>query len=142
MKRIIILCCLVILFSGFDFSSGSNSQGKTEQQAMSQLQTGAEYAGFSDDPADPRVIASRAIRMFLGLMGAAFTYLFVYSGYHMITSHGEEEKITKARKTMQGAVIGLILTLMAFSISYFVGRRVTEVTNMTSDLSYTDQFII
>ncbi|MBT3538601.1 hypothetical protein HOF40_03420 [Candidatus Parcubacteria bacterium] len=142
MKRIIIIFFIVILFSGFEFNFNLDKRSDVEKQAMSQLEIGAEYAGYSDEPADPRVIASRAIQMFLGLMGAAFTYLFVYSGYHMITSHGEEEKITRARKTMQGAVIGLMLTLMAFSIAYFVGRRVTEVTGVGYNGSYTDQFYI
>ncbi|HAT03531.1 MAG TPA: hypothetical protein DCS29_02005 [Candidatus Magasanikbacteria bacterium] len=103
-----------------------------KDKAIEQLQAGGVQAGYGEEAQDPRVIAARAIQMFLGLIGTIFTFLFVYSGYLLITSHGEEDKITKARKTMMGAVIGLFVTLLAFSITYFIGTRVREVTGVGS----------
>jgi len=40
----------------------------------------------------------------------------IYSGYIYITAVGNEEKTTKAKKALTGAVIGMILALGAFAI--------------------------
>jgi len=37
-----------------------------------------------------------------------------------MTAGGEDEKVTKAKDILQAAVIGLVITLSAYSITYFV----------------------
>ena len=69
----------------------------------------------------------------LTFLGVVFVYLIVLSGYWLVTSHGEEEKITKARKTIQGAIIGLIIVLLSYSIAYFVGKRIEGAAGIGSN---------
>ena len=104
----------------------------TANTAIEQLKAGSGEAGYGTDAADPRIVASRLIRMFIGVLGVIITYLFVMAGYHFVSSHGNEEKVTKARKMMQGAVIGLIIILASFSISYFLGKSAQDATGMDS----------
>ena len=79
------------------------------------------------------ISSSRVIKIFLSLLGTMAIFLFVYSGYLLITSHGESEKVTKARKIMTGAVIGMLLILLSFSITNFVGNKLQENINQTSN---------
>jgi len=107
----------------------------TRGSAIEQLNAGGIGAGFANVPADPRVIATRIIDVFLGLIGSVAIFLFVYSGYLLITSHGDPDKFTKARKIMTGAIIGILLILLSFSITNFVGKKLQQNINQTTQPS-------
>jgi amino acid transporter len=72
---------------------------------------------FSLTPGD---IAATAIKTILGLLGIIFVVLIVYSGFQWMTAQGNEEKVTKARETISRAIIGLLIVIAAWSITYFV----------------------
>jgi len=99
----------------------------TKADALNQLKSGGVEAGYGEESRDVRLIANDMIMVFVGMLGIGVTGLFLYAGYLFLTSHGEQDKLTRARKTMQGAVIGLILILMSSTIAYFVGQRAQEV---------------
>ncbi len=104
----------------------------TTNKALEQLNAGSAAAGYGTDAADPRIVASKAIMAFVGLLGVIVTYLFVLAGYYFVSSHGNDEKVSKARKIMQGAVIGLIIVLLSYSIAYFLGRAAQDAVGLNS----------
>lgn len=63
---------------------------------------------------------ARVIYMFLSIIGIIFVGLITYAGYHWLTARGNEEKVRKAQDTIRQATFGLIITLAAYSISYFI----------------------
>src|SRR4030043_368748 len=65
-------------------------------------------------------ILSLAIKAFLSLLGAIFIILMVYAGYVWMMAHGNEEEVTKAKRTIQRAIIGLIIVVSAYAITYFI----------------------
>lgn len=65
-------------------------------------------------------MVSYVIKAFLGLLGIIFVGLIVYAGYNWMTASGESEKIETAQNTIKRAIIGLIITISAYSITYFV----------------------
>ena len=54
----------------------------------------------------------------------------IYAGYNWMTAQGEEEKVSKAKDTIQRAVIGLIVTIAAYAISYWVFYVLIENTGI------------
>ena len=44
----------------------------------------------------------------------------IFGGYEWMTASGKEEKVERAKKIIQAAIIGLIVIAMAAGISYFV----------------------
>jgi len=54
------------------------------------------------------------------LLGIIFIILMIYAGYNWMTAQGEEEKVTKAKTTIQRAIIGLIIVVSAYAITAFV----------------------
>ncbi len=56
----------------------------------------------------------------LSLLGIIFLGLIIYAGYNWMTASGDEEKIKKSTDTIKRAIIGLIITLSAYAITYFV----------------------
>lgn len=95
------------------------------RQIGRQIEVGGKTAGF-DQAIDPRRAVSEIIQIALGTVGSIFIVLMVMSGYWYITARGEESKIEKATKTARGAVVGLILVLLAYSITIFVSQKSQE----------------
>jgi len=81
--------------------------------AAAQLSGGTEKTGLIN-------IIAQIIKVFLGIMGTVFIILMVYAGFNWMTAGGNEDKITKAKTTIRNAMIGLIITLSAYAITFFL----------------------
>ena len=65
-------------------------------------------------------ILGKSVGVFLSLLGVIFIILIIYAGYNWMTAAGNEEKVTKAQDTIKRAIIGLIIIVSAYAITYFV----------------------
>lgn len=52
--------------------------------------------------------------------------LIVYGGFLYITAQGDKAKIETAQKTLQTAVVGLVITVMASAIVGFIIAKITK----------------
>ena len=66
------------------------------------------------------VVMAFIIKAVLSFLGVIFVSLVIYAGILWMTSTGNEEKISKAKKTMAAAAIGLAICLGAYAITSFV----------------------
>lgn len=82
---------------------------------------------------DPRIVVGRIIKVLLGLLGAIFTVLVIYGGFIWMTSAGNDEQVTKARKIISAAIIGLVIILLSYSITNFVLKSVSDATVTDGD---------
>lgn len=55
-----------------------------------------------------------ATNILIGLVGLVAIFAIVFSGYSMVIAAGNTEAITKAKKNLTNAIIGLVLVLLAF----------------------------
>ena len=62
----------------------------------------------------------KIIKIKLRFLGTIFLVLTIYAGGLWMTAGGNEEQITKALGILKTAVIGLIIIIAAYSITYFV----------------------
>ncbi|MFA6993346.1 MAG: hypothetical protein WC268_01975 [Patescibacteria group bacterium] len=69
---------------------------------------------------DIRVIVARIIQVALGVVGLLSVGMIIYAGWLWMTSGGEEDKISEAKKTMLNWAIGLIIIFLAFAIVTFI----------------------
>ena len=60
------------------------------------------------------------IQLVLAMMGVLFICLMVYGGYTWMIARGNEDKVQQAKKTITNALWGLIITLTAYAIVYFI----------------------
>lgn len=67
------------------------------------------------------------IAMVLILVGTIFFLLTVYAGIRWMTAQGNSEHVETAKKTLIAAVIGLIITMMAYAITAFVTGRLGSI---------------
>ena len=68
------------------------------------------------------------IKIVLGFLGIIFLVLILYAGFSWMTSGGNEEKISKAKKIMTAAVVGAAIVLAAYAITFFVVDALLEAT--------------
>lgn len=69
---------------------------------------------------DPRVIIANIIRIALGFLGVIAIALVIYAGWLWMTSGGNEQKITQAKRILTNAAIGLLIILASFGIVTFI----------------------
>jgi hypothetical protein len=94
----------------YDFASSSG------------LVTSANKAGYAigSDATTVEGLIGTIIYVILGLVGVIFLGFALYGAITWMTAGGNEEKVKKANKILTGALFGLLITLAAYIISYFL----------------------
>ena len=88
----------------------------------------ADKAGL-DSAMEVDNIIGRGIKTFLGLLGMIFIILMLVAGYYWMTASGDEEKVNKAKVLIKRAIIGLVIIVAAYAITYFVFSNLPPSTN-------------
>jgi len=63
-----------------------------------------------------------------GFLGVIFLILTIYGGYLWMTAQGNEEQVTKARKIVVDGVIGMLVIVLAFTITNVIVDAVLKQT--------------
>lgn len=99
------------------------------------LETTANVAGLSTANVDIATRIGQIIGIALSLVGVVFLVLMVYGGFVWMTAAGDSEKIKKAKGIIINAVIGIIIVLASYAITFFILNQVGNATD--SDLGTT-----
>ena len=126
---------IIVFFALFFIFSSTYAQGGLQEQIRAQTQAGAKSSGFSG-AIDPRATAALMVKLFLGFVGSIFLILLTLGSFWYITARGRPDKIEKATKTIRGAIIGLLIVVMSYAITYFVSREVQK--SMQKQSSYVE----
>jgi len=65
------------------------------------------------------------IQSLLSLLGVVFLVLVIYAGITWMTAEGDESKVEKAQKIMRNSIIGLVITVSAYAISFLILNALT-----------------
>ena len=96
------------------------------------VQEGAEAARADGMPAEligDNGVFSRLTNTILLVVGLISVIMLVYGGLRYILSGGDSKKVTEAKNTILYAIIGLIISLLAYAIVHFVLNSVVGVPN-------------
>lgn len=116
-KNFLILFILLIpALALADISDGKTNKAIKNLDDIGSKQGPYELAGDFTLAEIIGVVISAA----LALIGAIFLVLMLYAGYHWMTARGEEEKVEKAKDTINRAIVGLIIVVGAYAIWKFV----------------------
>lgn len=116
----LFITILIILFnSNCNIASSTLSDSGEPQRMVLKFK---EKAGFADATGGGGLgdVIANLIKTFLGVLAIIFIILIIVSGYNWMTAQGDETKVTKAKQTIQRAIIGLIIIVAAYSITWFV----------------------
>jgi hypothetical protein len=124
MKKIFIL--LLIMFSLFTVMPAEAQLNK----ALGNLTQSAKGTGL--EKTDLPTTVGNVIKAVLALTGTIFLILTIYAGILWMTAAGNEERVKKATSIITTAIVGLIVVMAAYAITYFVTTKLGGNTPGTS----------
>ena len=124
MKKIttsLLVLSAIGLFS-YHLISPAKAEGSYNFASSSGLNAASNQAGYETGASakTPENYISQIITLILSLLGVIFLGFTIYGGLMWMTAQGNEEKVTKAKDLLTEAIIGVIIVLAAYAISYFV----------------------
>jgi len=122
---ILVLLVLILIFPYFVF-------GQTMKGGLEQL---GGASGYSTNVTETTVsaIAGTAVSIFLSILGIIFVALMLYGGYLWMMARGSEEEVTRAKELIRAAIIGLIIIVASYAISFFIFNWLTPKTLTAPD---------
>ncbi len=69
-------------------------------------------------------------RYFISIIGIVAVMMIAYGGYEWIMAAGSAEKISKAKNTIQGAMIGLLLGIGSYAILNLINDSLVNIKNL------------
>jgi len=84
-----------------------------EKTAEDTYDTGVSQSSLGQTIAD-------ILNTLFSVLGVIFLLLVIYSGFLWMTARGNDEQVAKAKKILEQVVIGIIIVVAAYGITYFV----------------------
>ncbi len=122
MKKLIATTILSFLFFANPIlaQTGNTHIGSTGiGTAFKNAKEVAEQGSFDND-ATFDSMAGDIIQLALSVLGVLFVVFMIYAGYLWLTAAGNEQKVAKAKKIIFQSIIGLVLVIAAYTITYFI----------------------
>lgn len=90
----------------------------------------AGKAGYKEDTTETTFAETlgTVVKAALSFVGIIFLSLMVYAGFLWMTARGEESQVEQAQEIIKQSIIGLIITVGAYSITAFVVPAILERT--------------
>ena len=123
---VLIILILFLALSGFLIEK----KAAFAQLDLEKLKSTAGEAGLGTQT-DIATIVGKIIKVVFSLVGIILVVLMIAGGFMWMTSAGNAEKVDKAKKLMSSVLIGLIIIILAYSISYFIIGKLSGVTTGT-----------
>lgn len=123
-KRLISLIFILILSLGI-FNLALAKNGSYDFSQNSGLSNTGSNAGYTTTNPSVNSYIAQIITVILSLVGVVFLGFAIYAGIVWMTAQGNEEKVSKAKEILTESIIGIIIVLAAYAISYFVLKATT-----------------
>lgn len=81
-------------------------------------------------------LAAKIIQVVLSLLAIIFLVLMIIAGFNWMTAAGNDDKIKESTATIKTAIIGLIIVLGAYAITYFVFKYLPFAGGSTNPKPY------
>ena len=132
--RKLLLSTIFLVFSVFLFLNvntvSAQSYSFSENSGLDKTSTEAGYDTASSTSLTGYV--SQIISIILSVLGIIFLAFTIYGGIVWMTAAGNEEKVSKAKELIIESIIGVIIVIAAYAISYFVLSATTTSSLKTS----------
>ncbi|OGH69358.1 MAG: hypothetical protein A2754_02365 [Candidatus Magasanikbacteria bacterium RIFCSPHIGHO2_01_FULL_47_8] len=76
--------------------------------------------GFGSGSDNIYALINQAVTVFLSMLAILFFILTLYAGLRWMTARGNEEMATKAKETLEAAVLGLAVVVLSYALVRFI----------------------
>ena len=119
----IIKFIIPALFVSLTITSQALAASEGPESIMNNLRQAGNAAQFNTSKAsvgDYVDLVGQIINTFFAIVGVILIGLLLHAGYLWMTARGNEEHVSKAKEEIRDAIIGLIILVGAYAITYFV----------------------
>ena len=131
MKKIIKNISQILTGSGAAICLWTGKAMTVYAEDKTAVEQGAEAARATGMPSDligDNGVFGRITNVILLIVGIVSVIMLIYGGLRYILSGGDSKKVTDAKNTILYAIIGLIISLLAYAIVNFVLTSVVGVS--------------
>lgn len=121
-KKIFIFSFLILFLPFVCLAQGEINEGSLKMRIAEQDSAFRGSSGYASETTVDSLVAN-IITMALSILGILFLILIIFSGYQWMTAGGNEEQVKKAQSRIKNAVIGIIIVVLAYSITAFIFKR-------------------
>lgn len=115
MKKLLIILLITVstltiansVQAAYDFSKNSGAVELGTKLGYTEAQTPEYYIGL-------------VLSVIFSVLGLAFLILTIYAGIKWMTAQGNNSQIESAKDTITRALIGLVICLVSYGITFFV----------------------
>jgi len=123
MKKILAFVLSFVISLSFVQATLAIDLGTGQGSLLKEAGKDAGYSEATTETTFAEILGS-VVQSVLSFIGIIFLSLMVYAGFLWMTARGEQDQIEKAKKIINAAIIGLIITVGAYSITAFIVPRV------------------
>ncbi len=106
------------------------------EKSLTGVVTGQCYGVFSGLgirlPTNPLLLIPQILEVILGFAGAIVIILIIRSGYKLMFSQGNPEKVQEARDELTSAIVGLLFIIFSFVLLQFIVNDFLKLETLTS----------
>lgn len=118
MKKLLAIVFLSVIFLG----SAAISVRAYDFAKDSGIKDIASSTGYSTDVSKttPEYYVGLVLTIIFSLLGLIFMLLTLYAGIKWMTAQGNTSQIDQAKDTITRAIIGLVICMVAYGLTFFV----------------------
>lgn len=117
-KRLLLGVFFLLFLLTFSFILQNNASAAGLNDAFSNANDVASSSGYK--ATDIYTMVGNMILTALSLIGTIFIILMIYAGFEWMTAAGNEQKTDKAKMMIKQSIIGLVIIIAAYAITYFI----------------------
>lgn len=121
------LIVFILFFPSLDFCKAEEAKQKEWENTLEAVVGQTEYKAV-DTKTNLTLVIAEIIKIFLSLLGIIFIILMIYAGYLWMTAGGNDEQVAKSKMIIRNCLIGLMIALSAYAITYYVTENIIGVT--------------
>lgn len=118
MKKIFSFLILVFLLFAINISFTQAQLVGSSSEMYDLTKEAADAANLGD--VNIGTLVARGLQTILSFLAIIFLVLTLLAGFKWMTAQGNEEQIKKASASIKAAIIGLIIVLAAYTITWFI----------------------
>ena len=126
-----ILLLAAVMLAGAGNSSAANLKDAFVSGGPLDTAAGQDGAGYNTDLALEGMVGL-IIQTAWSILGIIFLILIIYGGYIWLNARGVEQNVEKAKDIIKTAIIGLIIVIGAYAISWFIINGLAKKTLLAS----------
>lgn len=118
-KTIFSIFSLAILLNMAIIGQPVKAANSSLTDAFKNADSVASTSGYESNT-DLNTVLGKGIMALLSLVGIVFMIFIIYAGFTWMTAAGNEQRADKAKESLKQSVLGLIVVLFAYAITYFL----------------------